>query len=112
MGASVVTTFLLVTLILSSISTENLPENAGGEESNDDAEELDMKDWDQATKQEKFRERISKDQKESGVQVEIMEESKECSRYDRRSISDPWKFTRVNEMRAVFLFIDRDRLLF
>jgi len=75
-----VTTFLLVTLILSSISTENLPENAGGEESNDDAEELDMKDWDQATKQEKFRERISKDQKESGVQVEIMEESKECSR--------------------------------
>ena len=77
------TIFLLVTLILSSISTENLPENAGGEELNDDAEELDMKDWDQATKQEKFRERILKDQKESGVQVEIMEESKECSRYDR-----------------------------
>ena len=81
MGASTVTlSVLLVCLILSSTSTEDLQ---GGDPEKDEFEdyELDDLDIDEATREKQQWERVLKDQRDSGVQVEIMEESKECSRY-------------------------------
>ena len=68
---------LFVTLLLSLTSTEDVPDLAGGDEEVDELDELEV---DEATKEKMQWERILKDQRESGVQVEIMEESKECSR--------------------------------
>ena len=80
MGASrLVTATFFLSLILSSGSTEDV---AGGSVDKDEFEdyELDDLDIDEATREKQQWERILKDQRDSGVQVEIMEESKECSR--------------------------------
>ena len=81
MGASRVTlSVVFVCLMLSSTSTEDLKQ---GDPAKDEFEdyELDDLDIDEATREKQQWERILKDQRDSGVQVEIMEESKECSRY-------------------------------
>ena len=88
MGASTVTlSVLLVCLILSSTSTEDLQ---GGDPEKDEFEdyELDDLDIDEATREKQQWERVLKDQRDSGVQVEIIEESKECSRYSNVVFAD------------------------
>ena len=80
MGSSrLVAATLFLSLILTWGSTEDV---AGGSVDKDEFEdyELDDLDIDEATREKQQWERILKDQRDSGVQVEIMEESKECSR--------------------------------
>ena len=80
MRASIlVTGILFLGLISISGSTEGVAE-AGIDQDEFEDYELDDLDIDEATREKQQWERILKDQRDSGVQVEVMEESKECSK--------------------------------